>query len=278
MNKKVIILGMVSSIAVISSAFIVKFSTGKTDSTGSPGENTCASCHGGGSGTTMVNVLFSPALTSGSYTPNQTYTVTVNVVNNPFSKFGFACELLDASTLSNAGTMNNAGIGVQFLVGANGRNVATHTSPKTGTGSASFTFEWTAPSSGTVNVYAMGNAVNGNGNTSGDTPSSPFTTTLVPDVTGIPTNISIVSNLMIYPNPAKDFINVQFYANTNLNEIQFKLFDLNGKISIEQKVKNIVSGLNNIQINIPDNLKNGIYVLKTFDAKESISKLVLIQN
>lgn len=278
MKKNFIILGVTSVLAVTSSAFIAKFSSGKTDSTGSPGESTCASCHSGGSGTTNVSVSFNPSVISGSYTPNQTYTITVSVINNPFSKFGFACEILDAASNSNIGTMSNPGSGVQLLTGGNGRMVATHNTPKTGTGSAQFTFEWTAPSSGNAVLYAIGNAVNGNGGTSGDKPSSTFTMSLVPDATGIAQHASSgLSGLIIYPNPVNNFMNIQFNAAFSLEKMNFSVMDLNGKTVFEHSIQNIKQGLNSAQISIPEYIQNGLYTLKISSAKESTSKLILIQ-
>lgn len=261
---------------VVCTAFVVKYSTGKTDSTGSPGENTCASCHSGGSGTTITNVFFNPSVSSGSYTPNQTYTVIVNVTNNAYNNFGFACEILNSSTLSNAGTMSNPGSGVQFLTGANGRMVATHTAVKTGTGSAQFTFEWTAPSSGNITLYATGNAVNGNGNTTGDKPSS-FTLSLSPDLTSVPFSASSFSSVLIYPNPIKDIANIQFNANKNIGQVSISLFTLDGKQILTQSVNNIPNGFNTRSIQIPASVSGGLYLIKLTADGETITKMVLIQ-
>lgn len=278
MKKNIFAFGMMSVIAVLSSAYIIKNSGGKTDRTGSPGEGTCADCHSGGSGTTITNISFNPSVSSGSYTPNQTYTITVNVINNTLNNFGFACELLNSSTLSSTGTMQNAGSGVQFLTGMNGRRVATHTSPKSGAGSASFTFEWVAPSSGNVNVYAIGNAVNLNGNITGDVSSLTTTLTLSPDLTSIAMNFSILSGIFIYPNPVKDLINIQFSASTSIRELKVQLTDLNGRILSEQSFNNISKGINMIRYNTPEKLNNGLYLLKISpDDNQRISKLILIQ-
>jgi uncharacterized protein (TIGR03437 family) len=64
-----------------------------------------------------------------------------------------------------------AGLNLQFVQ---------HTAPKTGTGSGSFTFQWTPPGSGAgpVTIYAAGNAANNNANETGDhiyTASIPLT-------------------------------------------------------------------------------------------------------
>jgi len=275
MKKTMIVISGVG--LMISAAFVLKYSNGKTDSTGSPGENTCGSCHNGGSGTTITNVSFNPSISSGSYTPNQTYTITVNVINNAFNNFSFACEILNSSTLSNAGTMSNAGSGVQFMTGINGRNVATHTAVKTGTGSASFTFEWTAPSSGNITLYAIGNAVNGNGSPTGDKPSSTFTLSLSPDLNSVTLPSSSISSMLLYPNPVKEVVNIHLTTNKNIKQATIHLLNTNGKTLITQNLNNIQSGLNFISVQIPSSVPNGLYFVRLSIDNETITRVILIQ-
>ncbi len=225
----------------------------------------------------MVNVSFNPAIPSGSYTPNQTYTVTVTVSNNAYSKFGFGCEILNVSTNANIGTMPSAGTGVTFKTAGNGRKNAVHSTPKSGTGSASFSFVWTAPSTGNAVLYAIGNAVNGNGSTSGDKVSSTYSLSLVPDVTGVALNESHIQNLVVFPNPIKDYVNVQFSASTSLNNVSFSIIDLNGKTVFEKKMTSVATGLNNIQFSIPENISNGLYILHTSAENISLKKMIIIQ-
>jgi len=277
MKKQIITVGTIIVATIASYSFIIKNSNGKAGYTGSPGESTCASCHTGGVGNTMVNVSFNPAITSGSYSPNQTYTVTVTVSNNSYSNFGFGCEILDASTNTDIGNMSSPGTGVTFLTAFNGRKNAVQSTPKSGSGSASFSFVWTAPSTGNVVLYAIGNAVNGNGNTSGDKPSSTFSLSLVPDVTSVALNAIHIQNLVVFPNPIKDLVNIQFSASTSLKNVSFSIIDLNGKTVLEKKMESIASGLNNIQFSIPENISNGLYILQTSAENISLKKMIIIQ-
>jgi hypothetical protein len=277
MKKQIIIVGTIAVATIASYSFIIKSSNGIAGYTGSPSESTCATCHGGGAGTTMVNVSFNPAITSGSYIPNQTYTVTVTVSNNAFSNFGFGCEILDASTNANIGTMVSAGTGVTFKTASNGRINAVQSTTKSGTGSASFSFVWTAPSTGNAVLYAIGNAVNGNGNTSGDKVSSTYSLSLVPDVTSVALNANHIQNLVVFPNPIKDLVNIQFSANTSLNSVSFSIIDLNGKTVFEKKITSVTFGLNNIQFSIPENISNGLYILHTSAENISLKKMIIIQ-
>src|SRR5437868_274035 len=92
------------------SAFILKNSTGIAGYTGSPGEATCANCHAGGnsaaSGITITSV---PAFTQNvnsefEFLPDSTYKIIITAKASGFSRFGFACEILDDQNLD-AGVM-----------------------------------------------------------------------------------------------------------------------------------------------------------------------------
>ncbi|MGE0568790.1 MAG: choice-of-anchor V domain-containing protein, partial [Bacteroidia bacterium] len=152
------------------SAFKIISSTGIAGQTGSPSEGDCSQCHSGGSsivsGATITAI---PGFTNSEYVPGQTYTINVLVGAISFSNFGFGCEILNAAN-ADAGTMQNAGAGVKFVTAGNGRKNATHITPKAGNNITSFSFEWVAPNSGNATIYAAGNCVNLNGNTTGDLP------------------------------------------------------------------------------------------------------------
>jgi len=203
-------------------AFIIS-SGGIINRTGSPGETTCSACHGGGSGVTQVAISGSPTFTANQYVPGQTYTISVNVMNNPFSLFGFNAEILNTSN-NDAGNITTAFSGVQVVTST--RKNVTQTTPKTGTGSALFQFEWVAPLTGTATIYAAGNAVDGTGGTGSDTPGN-STLTLTPDLSaGINEAIaSGISGLNVYPNPVKSEFNIAYNLIENA-AINASLYDI----------------------------------------------------
>jgi hypothetical protein len=133
--------------------------------------------------------------------------------------------------------MQNAGAGVKFANSGNGRKNATHTAPKTGTGTANFTFKWVAPNTGAgaATLYVCGNAVNGNGNTSGDLPI-PFSYLISEGIAPTPTtNVSVkenfnamLSNVSIFPNPSNGLTTISYYLKTT-KTICVELIDINGK-------------------------------------------------
>lgn len=141
-----------------------------TGYTGSPFEfngRTCGTgtgCHGGGS--TLQNSWITSDIPDCGYTPGQTYTINVFVTSPGRTKFGFSLSP-QFNGGATAGTLI-AGSGTQIQ--SSGRYI-THTSAGTaqsGVNSRTWTFQWTAPASGTVNFYAAMNATNSGSNSSGD--------------------------------------------------------------------------------------------------------------
>ena len=150
----------------------VTSSAGKSGKSGAPGESTCIQCH-------STNALNDPAgsisvsvagVTNGQYTAGQTYQVSVTIAKSGQSLFGFSAVALDDAG-QNAGTLvagSDSHTEASSASGTN-RNYVTHNS---GGGLSSnqktFTFSWTAPTSGNVNFYFSGVAANNNGGNSGD--------------------------------------------------------------------------------------------------------------
>lgn len=116
-------------------------------------------CHTGAGTATTVSVSGPTTLTTGS-----TGTYTLTVAHTTLTGAGCNIKIANSGG-SNAGTLAPAsGSGLYLSSGE-----LTHSSPKSMSGSASFSFTWTAPTSaGTYNIYAVGNAVNMNNSASGD--------------------------------------------------------------------------------------------------------------
>jgi hypothetical protein len=70
--------------------------------------------------------------------------------------------------------------------------------------------------------------------------------------------ISNISNFVMYPNPAKDQLNVLFTAEQSAN-INLTIIDVTGKV-IGTYTENAVTGNNRFELNTAD-LNNGIYFL-----------------
>lgn len=254
------------SILVITGIAILSFngilnSGGKAGYTGSPGEGTCGVCHSGGSSSVAgASITATPQFTNNQYIPGQTYTVSVIAMAVGFNAYGFGCEILNAANNNNIGTMQNPGAGVQLLNAPNGRTNATHTAPKTGM-PVVFSFEWVAPSSGTANIYACVNAVNGNGGTSGDF----VMTTSVSLTPANPSGIKDLTNneitLNVYPVPFADELNIRINSDKILNEVKAVIYDFQGKKVFESEKFDLLKGENKMKFDLTE-LDGNIFTLK----------------
>ncbi|GIV28341.1 MAG: hypothetical protein KatS3mg027_2155 [Bacteroidia bacterium] len=276
-SKNFVFNSLILGTFILSSAFIIKWSSGIPGRTGSPGETTCTACHGGGTGTTNVSISATPNFSANEYIPGNTYTINVTVTNNSYTKFGFGCEILDPTSNSNAGTMNTPLTGVQFLTASNGRNNAVHTTPKTGSGTTTFSFIWTAPTTtNNIVIYAAGNAVNGNGTTTGDAVGS-ASLVLTANTTSIKENTAN-NSMLIFPNPASDFISIHVdYFNTP-TDVTLELYDLKGIQHYTLINTKLNYGQNEIKTFLPTEVSNGLYLLKIRSNEKTIaSQLFLVK-
>ena len=136
--------------------------------TGAPGEQTCTSCHFGvDTGGTFT--IQQPA----TYVPGQTYQIVVRHVNPDMTRQRWGFQLTALAGNDMAGSFGTQGGGLTQIVGGVLRDYIEHTTSGTfagQTGSAQWTFNWTAPATnvGPVTFYAAGNQANSNNGPSGD--------------------------------------------------------------------------------------------------------------
>jgi hypothetical protein len=169
------------------------------------GNNTCAYCHSGSPVTTESDWITSDIPESG-YAPNTTYTITAAATGSGIEKFGFQIS-----------PQNSEGTFLGTLASTNDETsltsdpgYITHTAAGTGgNGSRTWTFDWTAPESGSgdVTFYGAFNLTNNDGRYTGD--NVVLSTLMVSelDATGMDGLDSELS-VMLYPNPAIDFITI----------------------------------------------------------------------
>ena len=204
-------------------------------STGSPGGRTgsptdylsCTQCHTGSpinSGSAIVTIS-STALSNG-YVPGQTYTIDVDVTNTSSNKIGFEVTAEKKSDNTKIGTIVLTNVSRTDTT--NSQQAITHTSAGNvaSNGNNSWSFDWTAPQTGTDTVvfYGAFNVANGNGTTTGD---KIYTTTFtVTEITTSINELNDANNIDIYPNPAKDFVVINSIATIK----KIELFNINGDI------------------------------------------------
>lgn len=140
-----------------------------TGKTGAPGETTCAQngCHSGGNFTGTVSISGIPD----TVIPNESYAITLTNESNA-SRAGFEMTCLDAALVMCGTFAAPNGSGVNIGSGAAGRKYPRQSSPKNiSSGTASWSFTWTAPASAAENkatFYFVSLCANGNGQKSGD--------------------------------------------------------------------------------------------------------------
>lgn len=216
--------------------------------TGSPIDvNTCTQCHGGTA--SQQDGWITSNIPATGYMPGETYTITATGTHTGASKFGF--EITSEN--------NDAKVGTFIVTDGtttkldNVDKAITHTSSNAATdGSKTWSFEWTAPATGTgdVTFYGAFNAADGNGGTSGDVI---YTSELAVSESTVNIEDNTTIGLSVFPNPAKDYLNINS-KNTIKN---IRIIDISGKEFIN------ISGINSKSEKIDlDIFSEGIYFIK----------------
>ena len=145
-------------------------------SSGISGQSTAGcNCHGPNTPSTLLTLAGIPAA---GWVPGQAYNLTATVTNNARSGAGFNLSVSD-------GSISNAGAGATLV---NATEIRHNARKAMASGSASWTFTWTAPAGGTsVDFNFAGNAVNSDGSSNGDSPNQTTLTYNVAATTSRPT-------------------------------------------------------------------------------------------
>jgi len=249
-----------------------KNSSGINGRTQSPNDlltnpNSCEGCHGGGSATPTITLNASPAFGVGNtYVAGTTYTISYKV--SGYSKFGFNLEINNgnSSSATAAGTLS-AGTSTQIF-----SNEVLHTSPILSSNFA--TFDWTAPTSGTVYLYSTGLGVNDANGNNGDKQAF-YNLVLTPASLSISETVLKSENVKIYPNPSKDNAIVN-YTLSNQTHISINITDLNGKIVSTPINEEASEGAYSKKLEL-SGLNAGTYFVKINTDDNTITKKLVIQ-
>ena len=84
------------------------------------------------------------------------------------------------------------------------------------------------------------------------------------------------SNFTIYPNPAVNEMNFNFYIETK-QEVSLKIYDLRGRCISVISDSILNSGKHTINYKINNNLSKGIYIINLNTGNKSLNKLISIQ-
>jgi hypothetical protein len=272
--------------------------TGAETGLGNPAGCT-AGCHTASTAITVAIELDSAGVPTTHYKGGMAYTVKItgtNTSTTSLSKFGLQLGSIKGSTALatpvNAGTWSTtcpagthyaAPQANNFVVGIVEQSSAI--AATTGTGGSGTTyvksFSWTAPvaGTGTISFWGAINAVNGDGNTSGDKTNSGHivinewggnSTTGIANA-GNPTSDFKIS---LFPNPATENIHLTYSLGKQC-AVSVKMFDLNGRLISDflNEIQN--EGAQNLDASI-SNLSKGIYfVVLNVDGLKTAKRLVI---
>jgi len=251
-------------------AFILLTSETKSSSgspgghTGSPGDGgvTCTQCHGG---TAIVQAgWITSNIPAQGYAPGSTYTITATGTHPGVVRFGMEVTS-EISSGTKAGTFIATTPSQNQVIA--GGNAITHTaSGFTPSGnSKTWTFDWTAPQtgSGTVTFYGAFNAANGNGGTSGDVIYTSSYSVNESIATGLAE--ASAAQLSLYPVPASGSLNI-LLPHSNA---RYDLSDLSGQ-AVRQGT--LVDGKAVVDVS---GLPGGLYFLQVEGAAKQSSKVVI---
>jgi hypothetical protein len=216
----------------------------RTGSAGTAANCSGAGCHVSNTANTQVTigVLNASNQPVTSYVPGTTYKVQISAGNTTASlpKCGFQAACVKSSnTSAQAGTFTSTASNISVR-NTGSLQLVEHNAPiaaiaSSGTNNVyALSFNWTAPPAGTgkVRFYTTFNAVNNNGNSSGDQPNAatPIELDEGTGTTGISKAPTIVSSL--YPNPVQN--ELHFKMNTQSGSCMVAVMDMTGRIVISQ--------------------------------------------
>jgi hypothetical protein len=215
--------------------------------TGAPGDemvnpNTpklCSSCHTGGTfnPTATIQLLDANNNVVTKYNPGLTYTVrfTITAGAGTPSAYGFQMiDIRDADSTNFKGFVQGAQpAGTQIGILTNGRMYAEHTMRSA---TNVFNMKWKAATAGrgAISFYAVGNAVNSNGATGGDSPTASIKATFAEQPTSLNELEKAVTEFNLFPNPTLDRLNVGLQLQTD-KSCDVRLTDDAGRIILATK-------------------------------------------
>ena len=259
------------------------------------------SCHSP-SATVDIGVsieLDSSGIPTTHYKGGMAYTVKLSGKNSStflLPKFGFQMVSIVGSTPSatptNAGTWNapypsnthySAPQATYFNVGIVEQSISLPATTGTGGNGSTYvqTFNWNAPASGTgtISIWAILNAVDGDGyNGTGDKwDTSHVIIREWSPLSAVPFLEPDSFSINIFPNPVSTNLNLTYLLD-EMSIVALKLLDLKGATVANLLNETEYSGVNQINIPMPEGLSEGIYILKAEVNNKSYLKKIIISH
>ncbi len=264
---------------------------GHPSSTGAPGEATCSDattgCHSDATinkdSVNLVNT-FSYSAADSSYTPGQTYTISIAAVKSGIQKFGFEVVALKKSDNGNIGTwIVTEATRTHAITGAGAlasRSYLTHSldgTPAVSSGLGKWSFKWKAPSTSQGKItfyYATSCTNNNNANTGEQLFLSSFT--IHPISTASTSPIAKGSKLNVTYDPSTRKLLINYHLNSAAI-VGLSVFDLQGKQIQGFQTTNRPVGFNKQELELPVPLSKGIYLVNFEVGDQKVTEKILVQ-
>lgn len=226
-------------------------------------------CHGANSNNeanmsiTLTEQATATPVTDGKYKPGVKYSVVISEINHPATKFGYILSVRDAAN-AQAGvldnSLNNPDVQITNKSGFIVAEQPNSLNPQVGNVLGAVV-TWTAPAAGTgdITFYGVINGVNGNGAADAGDTYTLKTTMLQENLSVSVEEISILSSVSIFPNPANNTINIRLEENNLYN---YSIYGIDGSATSTGSI----SG--NATIDIAE-LAAGSYFIKVSDENQS---------
>lgn len=250
---------------------------------GAPGETVndvaCTQCHSGQTlngdqenAFTIVNQSTLQPITS--YTPGETYTVSVDMNSDPAKK-GFSATALDGSD-NMAGSFTGDSFGGTQDFQDLGRDYVSHTGASNTNAQIIWFWDWTAPATnvGDVTFYVATNAANDDGGTSGD--MIYLSQHVIGSFASVDEEDVALNSFNAGYNPTTNAVTVDFSSLTS-EGMSFNLVDMNGKSVFYKTLLDSQVGVNEYTISLPSSVENGMYVVHYFVGNNPMSAKILVQ-
>lgn len=234
---------------------------------------TCTSCHSGGPNTVQPGWITSDVPLSG-YVPGATYHITATAVYAGRTRFGFEISPQDPAG-TYIGTMIDTSSEMQII----SVKYMTHTSAGTiGSGSRTWTFKWTAPTTMTdsVTFYGAFLCSNNSSSSSGDSTYKSSLTVHRDPTSDIPNDLNNEQEVLVCPQPASDHVYVG-YKNEYGGKVEMNLYDVQGRMIAPLLMEHQAPGLQNNLVIFPFILNTGVYFLKISTETGNVARRILIQ-
>ena len=236
---------------------------------GAPGDDNCTACHSGTaqSGASVNTLTIATGITPvSSYTVGSTYNVALTMSGSPL-RTGFQAVAMNSSNAM-VGTIA-AVSGTQILTGR-----VTHTS----SAPVNWTWTWTAPGTdvGDVTFYVATLSGKGATNQTGGDIVYLSQTVLASPSANLLEKFSDKYNFTAGYSSSSNSVVMDFNSLVS-GEMYFNLVDMNGRSVFTYGLGQSVIGKNSEKIVLPEDLKNGMYVVNMFVNNNVMEKKIMIQ-